>query len=168
MVISKLMYFFVGSYLDKSYYIACGYPLGIGSIIKKGNWGRISKIESVGQGNISHTMELVFENIRLSEFPKLPSRFTSIFLCPNELCMREFLKQNRRTFDVPYEVELIDENAQIFETDWSIAPPTKYVNSTIKNIEEAARRYWNPTNLKDNLREILANSDVKIKNILVP
>lgn len=149
----------------ETYYLACGYPLGVGSIVRKGNWGRICRLEKVGsfgQGNFKLIMELVFENVRLSKYPALPSRLDSIFLCPNEASMRQFVTECDRKFDLTYEVELVDKKAQTFETDWNISSCCNYVNSTITAIEQAAHRYWNPLSVNENYKEVLTQSDVKI------
>ena len=64
---------------------------------------------------------MIFENVRLRDYPDRPSRFESMFLCPNLQSARNFVNQPRRQYDLLYEVEIIDPSARRFETDWSLA-----------------------------------------------
>ena len=145
-----------------TYYYCCSYPLEVGSVVKKGNWGRICRLEPLPGRTpnrlIKLLAELVFENVRLREFSDRPSRFTCNFLCPNLLSMKNFLA-GRRPYDLMYEIEPVDRNAKKFETDWSIIL-SNYPN--IIAMEESARKYWAPKDVKDDVKELLVESDIKI------
>lgn len=52
--------------------------------------------------------EDVFERVRMNEYPKLPSRLRSIFLCDSIGGLREFLTVTNRAIDLTYEVSLVD------------------------------------------------------------
>ena len=57
-----------------------------------------------------------------------------------------------------YGVELIDPNTKSFEIDWSLVN----MSLTITATEEASRKYWNPQNIKDEVKEVLTESSIKI------
>jgi hypothetical protein len=139
------------------YYYACSYPLASGSVIKKGNWGRICKMESIFQ-NTHLLKEVIFENVRQQKYLERPSRFECIFLCPNVDSLRNFVN-TQRPYDLLYEVELIENNPEMFETDWNLLSPN---NVTIVAVEEAAHKYWAPQNVRDDQKEILVESDIRI------
>jgi len=145
-----------------TYYYCCSYPLEIGSVVKKGNWGRICRLEPLSERTSNRLIglikELVFENIRLREFLDRPSRFSCNFLCPCLSSMENFLK-GQRPYDLRYEVELVDSNAKKFETDWSLISHD-YANIAV--MEEFARKYWAPQDVKDEVKEVLTESDIKI------
>jgi len=61
--------------------------------------------------------------------------------------------------DILYEVEVVDPNATAFETDWSLLPSD---HVTMAQAEEAAHKYWNPQNVRDDVKEILVLSDIRI------
>jgi hypothetical protein len=147
----------------QTYYYACSYPLSPGSVIEKGNWGRICRLDSKADACPKLLMEVIFESVRLRYFPERPSRFDCNFLCPNLESFRNFLSKMKpfRPFDLPYEVEIIDLNAKRFETDWSLISPAQ-PNTTIETVEQDALRYWSPQNVKDNVKEVLVESDIKI------
>ena len=54
---------------------------------------------------------------------------------------------------------MIDADAKKFETDWSLVS-SQYPNIT--EIEKAARKYWSPQNVIDDVKEVLVESDIKI------
>ena len=130
------------------YYFGCSYPLEKNSVVKKGNWGRICRLEAFNPRLLT---ELVFENIRLQKFPHLPSRFNCVFLCSNKESLTCFIQQQKRPFDLLYEVELVNPSANTFETDWSVF---KTYNSIVES-ENAAFRYWEPKEIPNQFKEIL-------------
>ena len=155
------------------HYYACSYPLAPGSVIQKGNWGRLCRMDAIiiekkGEKLVSSfcpniVTEVVFENVRLREFDDRPSRFDCNFVCPNIQSARNFSAATERYRDLLYEVELVDQDAKKLETDWSLI--TAYSN--IAATERAARKYWNPLNIKEDLKEVLVEGDIRIvKRIL--
>jgi len=140
------------------YYYACSYPLASGSVIQKGNWGRICKMESIFQ-NTHLLKEVIFENVRQQEYPERPSRFESIFLCPNVDSLRNFVNTQNRPYDLLYDVELIGNNPKMFETDWKVLPRN---NVNLAAVKEAAHKYWAPKNVRNDQKEILVESDIRI------
>ncbi|GAG57235.1 unnamed protein product [marine sediment metagenome] len=118
------------------YYYTMSYSLGPGSVIHKGNWGRLCNLE---HSNNSRN-EKIFENIRQQKYPNRPSRFKCSFLCPNEDSIRNFLNLSLKYVDLLYEVELTESNPKMFETDWSLVPNPK--TATIADVKKAAHKYW--------------------------
>lgn len=143
------------------YYI-CSYPLTPGSIIQKGNWGRIISLRKIDPGSGYIISELIYEQIRAENYNDKPSRLDVAFVCSNLDSAKEF-KKDRSSFtpveEIIYEVEPIYPNANSFETDWSLV---QRFNLTIGQIEEAAHKYWRAEITGDNKKEILFDSDIKI------
>jgi len=140
------------------YYYSCSYTLAPVSVIQQGNWGRFCNLASIFQ-NTNLLIEVIFENIRLREYPERPSRLNCIFLCPNVDSLRNFLNVTQRRFHLLYEVELIDNNPKMFETDWKVLPRN---NVNLAAVKEAAHKYWAPQNVRNDQKEILVESDIRI------
>jgi len=141
------------------FYYLCSYPLISESVIEKGNWGRIMRLNQINQNSALYLLrELVFERIRIEEFTNKPSRFKSLFLCPSIESAKEFKKE--RPFDIIYEVMPLNASANSFETDWSLI--TSPLNKNIVQVEEEARNYWNGLITSDNKKEVVIESDIKI------
>ena len=142
------------------YYFACSYPLENGSVVKKGNWGRICRKQPLKSANLQMLLkELVFENVRVLNFPDRPSRLECLFLFPNLESYNNFSTTIKRPFDIGYVVEIIEPEQKQFETGWNLVS-VDYTN--IQNIEQRACIYWNPTDVGDEFKEVLTESDVKI------
>jgi hypothetical protein len=140
-----------------TYYYACSYPLAPGSVVQRGNWGRICRLEPLSSRTL--LKEVILEQVREQEYPDRPSRFESAFLCPTLESIHNFIESTSRRYDLLYEVDLVDPDAVKFETDWSLIPPD---NVTITEAENAARKYWNPQSHKDDAKEVLVLSDIRI------
>jgi len=154
--------------MSQPYYYACSYPLVPGSVVEKGNWGRICRVESLSANLPRLLKEMIFENVRLKEFPHRPSRFDCNFICPNLLSLRRFREHTskNRPFDLFYEVEPTDMNARRLETDWSLVDQAgalmSQASTNVAAVEKIARRYWNPEGIAEDLKEVLFESDIKI------
>ncbi len=169
------------------YYYLCSYPLREGSVVEKGNWGRILRkypnsqlfeellINSRISGDAIITgdqrtrtviidqkviRELIFERIRRIEFPKVPSRLDCLFVCKTLDGAKSFKSEPGRNLDLIYEVEPTDVNSRMLETDWSWINPI--IDKTIHEVEEAARNYWRGEILDPRKRELLWNCGVRI------
>ena len=169
------------------YYYLCSYPLREGSVVEKGNWGRILRkypnsqlfeellINSRISGDAIITgdqrtrtviidqkviRELIFERIRRIEFPKVPSRLDCLFVCKTLEGAKSF-KGEGRNFDLIYEVEPIDANSRVLETDWSWINE-QIMNKPVHEIEGVARNYWRGVIRNPDKRELLWDCDVRI------
>lgn len=142
------------------YYYLCSYSLSPGSIVQKGNWGRIMNLEKINQNSALNLLrELIFEKVRIEEYINRPSRFGEVmFLCPNLQSAEEFKKES--PFGILYEVEPLNTNANSFEADWSLIKNP--YNKTINQVEEEAHRYWECLIISDNKKEIIIDSDIRI------
>lgn len=144
-----------------SFYYFCSYPLGIGSIIQKGNWGRIMSLNQINPNSSLYLLrEIIFERIRLEEYPERPSRLKSIMVCSNLESAKEFKKEAGRQFDILYEVEPLNISSNSFDADWSLI--TSPLNKTIIQVEEEARNYWRGLILHENKKETILDSDIRI------
>lgn len=146
---------------DKKYYWLGGYPLENGSIVLPGNWGRIvNSYQNTSEGSVMiYLREKILEDVRVRDFPSLPSRTTSIFLCESIGNAKLFRDANGRFLDILYEVELLDKEKPLFRTDWSYLnwPSTPFF---LKQFEEMAYLYWKAENIQN--PEILTESRIKI------
>lgn len=143
----------------QKYYWLASYPLEEGSIVLPGNWGRMLSFYQSDGAVIMYLREKILEEIRVREFPNLPSRMTSIFLCENIESAKSFRDTNGRFADILYEVEIVDKEKPLFRTDWNLLnwPPTPFL---LKQLEEISYNYWEPENIQN--PEILTESRIKI------
>ena len=143
------------------YYFSCSYPLGEVSVVKRGNWGRIERIKIIDNVNVFRTLrEVVSEKVRLEHYSDRPSRFDCIFLCSTRESLKRYLEQEKKMFDLGYEVELINDNASRFDTNWDLVRSPEKL--TLEEIERRAHQYWNPGDVAPEYRETLVKSDIRI------
>lgn len=116
-------------------------PLGVGSVIEPGNFGRLMKTNPTGSF-FAHR-ESIYECIRLKEAPEKPSRLDAIFLLPSEEDARAYQAQFD-TRGIIYEVELLNKEARWHASlvDFVIVSHTNTPQIPVGQVEEAARRYW--------------------------
>lgn len=90
-------------------------------------------------------IEVVFEDVRVSEFPQRPSRWTSTHLCASEADVVEFALKYQPIRNYIYEVA-VDPSVEGFKADQILLnaglsdsgdPVTE-----ISQMKERARRYW--------------------------
>lgn len=124
----------------KLYHVA-PIPLGAGSVIEPGNFGRLMPTNPAGSF-FAHR-ESIYECIRLKEAPGKPSRLDSIFLLPTEEDARTYQAQFD-TRGIIYEVELLNKEARkhtslvnLVVVSHANTPPIP-----VSHVEEMARRYW--------------------------
>lgn len=150
-------------HLKKSYYFSCSYPLGIGSIVLPGNWGRIIKLNP-NQNEPYIVNEGIIETLREYNFPDRPSRLKCIFLCETIDELEKFVKDTNRIFDIGYRVELVLPELGIFKTDWKLI--TSLSTGNFSEWNTIIFSYWQAENIKN--CEILTLSPIKIKEVLFP
>jgi Protein of unknown function (DUF2441) len=128
--------------MPTTYYFCCSYLLGTGSIVEPGNWGRIvKKYQGPSIGNPWVLVrELIFEQVRFSSFSQKPSRFDSIFLCPDQQHIEQFRNSMNRLFDLCYEVEIQDRNPIVHLGDWTL--PSLSNNEDYAAFVQKATTYW--------------------------
>ncbi|MBK8399449.1 MAG: DUF2441 domain-containing protein [Leptospiraceae bacterium] len=141
------------------YYWLGYYELGKGSTVYPGNWGRIKNKTFATSPNT--LKELIYENIRLRYFPNLPSRLSSIFVCPSLEEIIKYQRSNNKVTEVIHKVKLVNEDANRTMADWS-----KFIlsqNDSFEMAEQRAKDYWSRNNIQN--PEILIESAIEIMDI---
>ena len=70
--------------------------IGAGSTILPGNWYRMLRRYGQNANFFVPFRELIFEEVRKTEFPNAVSRLACIFCCEAEVGLRQFLDQTNR------------------------------------------------------------------------
>lgn len=146
--------------MGKKYFYCCSLPLGPGSIVNPGNWGRIIKTYTpqTSPNAWLFIRELIFEEVRREFFPQKPSRFCSIFLCQDLEGIQEFKKVSNRVLDIIYEVEVLEEQLQAHTGDWTLFSIQN--NDTYATFSDRAKLYWSGENITK--PEFVTVSSIKI------
>lgn len=133
--------------MSDTYYYACSYPLGEGSTVLPGNWARVLKLYTPNYGDPwTVVREKIFEEVRAMHYKEKPSRFHSLFVCETQEAIVEFIQTNQRVMDIPYEVELSDDNAQVHKGCLQIQSVDNWDNHL--TIEDKAHIYWKGENIQ--------------------
>jgi len=122
-------------------------------------------MDNIGSNPAGFVREIVFEQIRLQYYPDRPSRFDCNFLCPTLESAVCFLKESGRRRDLLYEVELTDQNASRFETNWFLIKDPS--NLTLDGVEMLAHAYWSPQTVPPQHRERLHMDEPEYRELLV-
>lgn len=136
----------------------CSTPLGPGSIILPGNWGRI--VGKLGFAHGAALRELVLEDVRAREFPSLPSRLACAFAI--ETLEDAIAYRNAAALvSLIYEVDFVDPAASHHQTDYALIAPSGALNL------DWARAYWRgsqaiPSDGRPQRTEILTMSPLRI------
>jgi hypothetical protein len=132
------------------YYHVSPIHLESGSIIKKGNWGRVIKLYMGNCNGLNLFREHVFEDVRTKHFPEKPSRLDTIFLLfayddairyltmDNEACRTSLI----------YKVRILDAGAPFHIGNFmkvTVQPPLCHFD----HMDDLAHNYWNGTGLYD-------------------
>lgn len=118
------------------FYHCAPLPLGPGSVICPGNWGRIKRrFES---NPLAIAREAIIEDVRRREFGAKPSRLDSAFACPTLAAAEQYRAKHAPT-GLIYRIELLNINAPSHVGDYEL-----YLQGFvgIDGMEEVARRYW--------------------------
>jgi hypothetical protein len=147
-----------------TYYHSAPLLLEDGAIIHPGNWGRILNCYTQQQGNAwMLTREFVFESIRASEFPHLPSRLSSAFVFENLDHANQY-KFNFSRWNPLYEVELVFPNALNHRAGFNLvcfpAANVEFVPVTV----DLARKYWRGDKIE--VGELLTMSALRVVSMV--
>ena len=166
---------------DGIFYHAAPLILKPGSIIKKGNWGRIISLYD----NVSITQKTIFfresvlEQVRATEFPDKPSRLNCVFTSSSEIDAIRYIQFNNK-FNLLYEVKICTPDCKYHIGNWSKVEPANPMDHLA--MVETARNYWRISLIADclgyrrfptpqpngiigafiNSAEILLDSDIEI------
>jgi len=148
----------------QSYFYCNSLTLGVGSIIRPGNWGRILRTYAPQSSPNPWllTRELAYELVRVLYFPQKPSRFDCIFICLSEADLNEFRTTTNRHLDLGYEVELVDPQAPNHLGDWTL--PNMQNTDDLSVFEKRATLYWQGNNIVK--QELITLSPVRITRVL--
>ncbi|MDH0899656.1 DUF2441 domain-containing protein [Comamonas aquatica] len=109
-------------------------PLGVGSVIEPGNWGRLMRFND--QQSFVVRRERIFEEVRAAHYPGKPSRMNCIFC----LVFSSDAAAYRDEFgprNIIYEVEATRESAPVH-----IAPIALVPSEEVSGLVQAAHNYW--------------------------
>jgi hypothetical protein len=126
------------------YYHVSPIHLENGSIIKKGNWGRVLKLYIGNCNGLNLFRERVFEEIRTKHFPEKPSRLDTAFLLfTHEDAVRYLSVDNEacRT-SLIYKVRICDTSSSFHIGNFmkvTVQPPLCHFD----HIDVIAYNYWN-------------------------
>lgn len=95
--------------------------------------------------------------MRRERYGSKPSRFESLFVCPTESGLRQFVTRHR-SFDILYEVELVDPTAPRHEGDWSLFG--LHEKDDYAAVREKALRYWGSS--PSGNEELITTSSLRI------
>ena len=102
--------------------------------------------------------EIIYEEVRKEHYPYRPSRFDSIFLCPNLETAKLFGERHRKDATL-YEVEIIDTAAKQFIANWNMMAPK---TCSYSDVITYAHDYWKGIDVPTEFQEIVIESDVQI------
>ncbi|WP_052731806.1 hypothetical protein [Devosia geojensis] len=149
----------VGRELVTVYFHLNSTPLGVGSIVEPGNWGRIIRLYGLSHGRFA--IEAAMEDVRANEFAHLPSRLEAAFFFDDVHEAKHYADaDNSRRLMLLYQVELVDNRATLHRTDWRNNVPDGHLSL------DWIRRYWlgemlPPINGRE-CRELLATTPLRI------
>lgn len=104
-------------------------------------------------GKEHYIWELIWEAVRESEFPQMPSRVNSVFLFDNIKNAQNFYSQYRDQQQYKLvEVHLAADSFHSFDMNWFTDVPA---DITIAEIKEYARNYWSKKHTDNPVIEVL-------------
>ena len=129
-----------------TYFHCAPQPLGIGSIIEPGNWGRIIRLYEPDNKVVSVQAlnEACLEYARRLHAPTAPSRLDCVFALPDIDSAKNYAFRHSPR-NIIYEIEPMDRNAAMHIGDYevSIEPHT---DRYFDKIFDRGLRYWTTEN----------------------
>lgn len=123
--------------MNKTFFHVAGIPLGNGSTILPGNWGRI--IRTYQGVNPVLFREYALEQARIAKYPGKPSRLNSVFLIEDKE-EAVFYRDNFCPLGIVYEVDAAMNGVIIHRGNYNdLFPP---VIPIIDLMEGVADKYW--------------------------
>lgn len=143
-----------------TYFHVAPLPLGPGSIIRPGNWGRIKR--TIEGNSASIAREAVLELVRIRDFGSLPpSRLNCCFACPS-LEHAVAYRQLHAPANLIYEVTTVDHDPPVHVGDHQMVLEG-YIG--MDGMATIARRYWEKSDKP--FPEVLIGSPIRvIKEVL--
>ena len=149
--------------MQQYYYHLCPTFLEIGSIIKKGNFGRILSLYNANWSS-PHILqrEQNLENIRSQCFQNKPSRLECAFVCSSLDNIKNYQNYINNVSQVIYKVKPVDDDYTYHIGDYHNLIP---YNTEI-TMEQVAFNYWNGIITSPSNIEILIDSNILIVECL--
>lgn len=122
-----------------AHFHCCPLPLGNGSVILPGNWGRT--IQKMGYRHQFFGREMLLENSRIALLENAPSRLSCVFAVPTEDAIREYRDREIKPTEYLYEIEPIDKPV-------IYAAPLNVFGANISD-QERATVYWQAARIYD-------------------
>jgi len=132
------------------YYHVSPIHLENGSVIKKGNWGRVIRLYMGNCNGLNLFRERVFEDVRINSFSDKPSRLDSTFLLLNHDDALRYLRvenEANRT-GLIYKVKICNDSVPYHLGNFNkvtVQPPDCHFDK----MDEIARSYWAGVGLND-------------------
>lgn len=148
------------------YYHSAPLLLEAGSVIQPGNWGRIlNAYKFPNQGNPwLVAREMLFESVRASQFPHLPSRLSSSYVFENLNDANRYLG-NFTPWNNLYEVEFVDPTAVTHRGCFDLASNPPEQCDFIPVVADRARQYWSGLNIST--PEVMTKSALRVRGIMM-
>lgn len=149
-----------------TYFHYAGIKLAPGSIIEPGNWGRMVRLYPTNaDANNAWRLarELVFEQVREREFPKLPSRLNSCFVFESRDHARSASNGMNGYWNLLYEVELVQPDLARHRGDFDLLSACMQADNTpfLAKATRSATSYWSGV-IHSNVPEILTASPLRV------
>lgn len=103
-------------------------------------------------GHNNYIWDLIWEVIRMTEFPLMPSRMKSLFLFDSQQIAMEFMRDNRSPKYKLVKVDLINGQTHKFDMNWFSVVPCKI---PLSEAQEYARNYWGQKQTTNPTTEVL-------------
>lgn len=156
----------------QEFYWVAAHDYFLGSTVSPGHWGRVISSCPVGVPRVSRRVaegqagalrEFIFESVRLTINPQLPSRLNSVFLCPSEPEARWLVRHEApaRDHEFVYRIEPVGTHAG-FRASLELAAIE--VGDTVRSLKEKARLYW--SGLETAHMEVLMTCPIRIREKL--
>lgn len=151
-----------------AYYHSAPLSLAPGSIIQPGNWGRILNcyrcvLHQTEQNAWMLAREMIFETVRASKYPNLPSRLSCGFVFESLDDANKYLGEFT-PWNSLYEVELTDPSALVHHAGFNLVKFPQANIEFLPAVVNCAERYWQGRDIE--IPEILTKSSLRIKALV--
>lgn len=147
-----------------TYFHSAPLMLAPGSVIAPGNWGRILNAYRQNAGNAwLLAREFVFESVRASEFPSLPSRLSCAFVFERLEDVNKYQNEFTRWNSI-YQVELVEPGASYHRAGFNHVQFPDANTEFVPVAAKLARQYWGAENIQ--VPEILTKSSLRVEKMV--
>lgn len=126
------------------------FPVGVSSH----GWNYLYTTPKIEESGL-YFAELIYEDLRLSTFPQMPSRYTSFFTFQTEQEVKSWsLKNGYDVYEVEYEIGVVLDMNMTGSVDLQKVSIPSVMNQTIK--------YWSGEKTENPQMEVLMTAPIKI------